>query len=139
MKQLIELFLGVDPGRCKIGLALVCMDGSINELLIARSESFDKDLQNFCKNKKITAVVLGDGTHSKEIAKKISELLPELPQYFVGEAFSTEEARKLYWQENPPRGLKKMIPLGLLVPPEPLDAYAAVVQVRRWLNKKRLC
>ena len=33
--------------------------------------------------------------------------------------------------------LRELYPdlVGLLVPPEPLDAYAAVVQVRRWLKK----
>jgi hypothetical protein len=40
----------------------------------------------------------------------------------------------LYWQENPPKGLKKLIPLGMLVPPVPLDAYAAVILVRRFLE-----
>ena len=52
----------------------------------------------------------------------------------VEEAHSTEEARTLYWQENPPKGLKKLIPLGMLVPPVPLDAYAAVILVRRFLE-----
>ena len=52
----------------------------------------------------------------------------------VEEAHSTEDARTLYWQENPPKGLKKLIPLGMLVPPVPLDAYAAVILVRRFLE-----
>jgi len=54
----------------------------------------------------------------------------------VEEAHSTEEARNLYWQENPPQGWRKLMPLGMLVPDVPLDAYAAVILVRRFLEGK---
>ena len=129
-----EIYLGIDPGSSKTGLALVDAAGNIKKLLIARKESFASDVKSFCEATKITAVILGNGTHSKEISEEIAKLLPGKSQYFVGEAYSTEEARKLYWEVNPPQGLKKFVPLGLLVPSEPLDAYAAVVQVRRWLK-----
>ena len=64
----------------------------------------------------------------------MKKVLPDVFITVVEEAHSTEEARTLYWQENPPKGLKKLIPLGLLVPPIPLDAYAAVILVRRFLE-----
>lgn len=131
-----EMILGVDPGRSKTGLALVKSNGEIYGLTIAFSESFIQELKSFCDNKHITAVVLGDGTNSDKIALLVKNVFPNLPQYFIGEAYSTEEARKLYWQVNPPKGFKSLLPLGLLVPEEPLDAYAAVVQVRRWLKQK---
>ena len=75
------------------------------------------------------------GTNNKAIGAVLRELYSDLSPELVGEAYSTEEARSLYWQENPPKGWRRLVPLGLLVPPEPLDAYAAVVQVRRWLKK----
>ena len=132
-----KLYLGVDPGSSKTGLALVDAEGNIQKLLIARKESFTDDVANFSQNVTIEAVILGNGTHSKEISEEIAKLLPGKNQYFVGEAYSTEEARKLYWEVNPPQGLKKFVPLGLLSPSEPLDAYAAVVQVRRWLAQQK--
>ena len=64
----------------------------------------------------------------------VQQVLPELPMSIIEEAHSTEDARKLYWEENPPQGWKKIVPLGLLVPVEPLDAYAAAVLVRRFLH-----
>jgi len=131
-----SLYLGVDPGSSKTGLALVDAEGKICALHIARMENFAAELINFCSTKELSAVILGNGTHSKNIAQEIEQLLAGLPLYLVEEAYSTEAARKLYWQINPPKGLKKLVPLGLLVPEEPLDAYAAVVQVRRWLGKK---
>ncbi|MCH3914335.1 MAG: hypothetical protein LKE29_03425 [Acidaminococcaceae bacterium] len=47
---------------------------------------------------------------------------------------STEEARKLYWQVNPPKGLRKLLPTSMQVPPENLDGLAAVVLVKRYLK-----
>lgn len=131
------VYLGVDPGSSKTGLALVNAEGEILQLHIARMERFAAELQDFCKNVPLAAVVLGNGTHSKNIAQEIEQLLPKLPLYLVEEAYSTEAARKLYWELNPPSGLKRLVPLGLLVPDEPLDAYAAVVQVRRWLEQQK--
>lgn len=54
----------------------------------------------------------------------------------IEEGYSTEEARKLYWQENPPQGWRRLLPLGLQVPPVNLDGYAAAVLVRRYLKNK---
>ena len=47
-----------------------------------------------------------------------------------------EEAKALYWQLYPPHGLRRLIPLGLQTPPEPLDGYAAVVQVHRFMEQE---
>lgn len=128
------ILLGVDPGRSKTGLALVDEAGNIKKLHIAFMQKFIEELTCFCDNVELRAVVMGDGTNSKAVGQMIAEVYPDLEQHVVGEAYSTEEARKLYWEVNPPQGWKKLIPLGLLVPEEPLDAYAAVVQVRRWLQ-----
>ncbi|MBR4847297.1 MAG: pre-16S rRNA-processing nuclease YqgF, partial [Phascolarctobacterium sp.] len=75
-----------------------------------------------------------NGTNSRNICEAAQRVLPDVIIAVVEEAHSTEEARTLYWQENQPKGLKKLIPLGLLVPPVPLDAYAAVILVRRFLE-----
>lgn len=128
------MLLGVDPGRSKTGLALVDEAGNIKKLHIAFMQNFVEELTDFCDNAELKAVVLGDGTNSKAVSKMIAETYPGLPQHVVGEAYSTEEARRLYWEVNPPQGWRKLVPLGLLVPEEPLDAYAAVVQVRRWIK-----
>ncbi len=130
-----SVYLGIDPGRSKTGLALVEKNGSILELYIAATEHFGKELEQFLHDTQPTAVIMGDGTNSKALAQIVRQVLPQCPLHFVGEAHSTEDARTLYWQVNPPTGLKRLIPLGLQVPPVPLDAYAAVVQVRRWLEQ----
>lgn len=128
--------MGIDPGRSKTGLALVDGAGQIVALHIAMTESIDQELQAFVAADKLCGIVMGDGTNNKRIGDAVRRVFPQAPLALVGEAHSTEEARALYWQVKPPTGWRRLVPLGLLVPPEPLDAYAAVVQVRRWLSQQ---
>ena len=129
-----KLYLGIDPGRSKTGLALVNGAGKIVKLHIAESQNIDNEIVEFIKNSCPVHIVLGNGTNSRNIGESVKRVLPDVLIAVVEEAHSTEEARALYWQENPPKGLKKLIPLGVLVPPVPLDAYAAVILVRRFLE-----
>ena len=129
-----KLYLGIDPGRSKTGLALVDGVSKIVKLHIAESQNIDNEIVEFIKNSCPVHIVLGNGTNSRNIGESVKRVLPDVMVAVVEEAHSTEEARALYWQENPPKGLKKVIPLGMLVPPVPLDAYAAVILVRRFLE-----
>ena len=129
-----KLYLGIDPGRSKTGLALVNGAGKIVKLHIAESQNIENEIVEFIKNSCPVHIVLGNGTNSRNIGESVKRVLPDVLVTVVEEAHSTEEARTLYWQENPPKGLKKLIPLGMLVPPVPLDAYAAVILVRRFLE-----
>ena len=128
-----QKYLGIDPGRSKTGLALVDAAGSILALHIAHTEPLEVELSAFAGKEQLAGIIMGDGTNSKAIGQAVSKVFAAVPLALVGEAHSTEEARSLYWQVNPPRGWRKLVPLGMLVPSEPLDAYAAVVQVKRWL------
>lgn len=140
-------YLGVDPGRDKTGLALVDKAGSVFAVRIVRSRTFSDSVLKFLYDhlqvsntwglrKNLKAIVIGNGTASEEHTNWLKKVLPGFPLYVVDEKYSTEEARKLYWELFPPRGWRKLIPLGLQTPPEPLDGYAAVVQVRRFLQQE---
>ncbi len=127
--------LGIDPGRSKTGLALTEADGKILNLHIAATAAIAEELRAFVGEEPLAMIIMGNGTNSKTIAKVVQQLYPLTELHLVGEAHSTEDARTLYWQENPPKGWRRLVPLGLQVPPIPLDAYAAVIQVRRWLQQ----
>lgn len=129
-------YLGIDPGRSKTGLALVDAAGQIVALHIAMTENMEAELKCFVGNNFLAGIIMGNGTNNKAIGAAVSKVFPKVALALVGEAHSTEEARTLYWQVNPPTGWRKLVPLGMLVPGEPLDAYAAVVQVRRWLKEE---
>ena len=129
-----KLYFGIDPGIIKTGLGLVNGAGKIVKLHIAESQNIDNEIVEFIKNSCPVHIVLGNGTNSRNIGESVKRVLNDVMVTVVEEAHSTEEARTLYWQDNPPKGLKKLIPLGMLVPPVPLDAYAAVILVRRFLE-----
>ena len=135
--MLMNKYLGIDPGRSKTGLALVDDKGQILGLRIAMTDNIAVELASFVGSTELSGIVMGDGTNSKAIGEAVGKVFGQLPVAVVGEAHSTEEARSLYWQVNPPKGWRKLVPLGMLVPDEPLDSYAAVVQVRRWLGQRQ--
>lgn len=128
--------LGIDPGRSKTGLALTDEQGKILALHIASTSEMRRELADFVGTASIKAIIMGDGTNSQVIMNDVAAVFPQLPLHLIGEAHSTEEARRLYWEENSPTGWRRLVPLGMLVPDEPLDAYAAVVQIRRWLKNQ---
>ena len=131
-----KLYLGIDPGRSKTGLALVDGTGKILKLHIADSQNIDKEIVEFIQKSCPVQIVLGNGTNSSNIGEAVQKVLPNVEIAVVEEAHSTEEALTLYWQENPPQSWRKLMPLGMLVPDVPLDAYAAVILVRRFLEGK---
>ena len=131
-----KLYLGIDPGRSKTGLALVDGAGNILKLHIADSQNIDNEIVEFIQKSCPVQIVLGNGTNSSNIGEAVQRVLPNVEIVVVEEAHSTEEARTLYWQENPPQGWRRLVPLGMLVPNVPLDAYAAVILVRRFLEGK---
>ncbi|MGM9583751.1 MAG: hypothetical protein ACI3WU_08545 [Phascolarctobacterium sp.] len=135
--MLMNKYLGIDPGRSKTGLALVDEQGHILALHIAMTADIAAELASFVGSTALAGIVMGDGTNSNAIGESVRKVFGELPLAVVGESHSTEEARGLYWQVNPPQGWRRLVPLGMLVPDEPLDAYAAVVQVRRWLGQRQ--
>ena len=55
----------------------------------------------------------------------------------VDEYNTTQLAKGEYWKANPPRGLKKLIPITMQVPPVPVDDYVAVILARRYIANNR--
>ena len=128
--------LGIDPGSSKTGAALLDSAGNIIRMDILWMDEFAKNLTEFLQTAKPETCIIGDGTTSTKLRQTLAEVLPALEIVVCDEAHSTEEARTLYWDLNPPQGWRRLMPLGMLTPPVPLDAYAAVVLVKRYLKKK---
>lgn len=131
-----EYILGIDPGSSKTGVALLDERGAIIRMELILMENFVQGLATFMQGAEPEVCVIGDGTTSSAMQETLALILPKLQITVCDEAHSTEEARKLYWELNPPQGWRRFIPIGMLTPPIPLDAYAAVVLVRRFLRKK---
>lgn len=77
--------------------------------------------------------LVGAGTGAKLVVRALAErgITPEL----VEEAGTSLAARDLYFAANPPRGLARLVPRGMLAPPVPIDDFAAYAIALRWLQR----
>ena len=117
--------VSLDPGRNKCGLILVdCNRHSVIEGHVLATEAVLGTLLRWRTIAPIERLVMGNGTASDSLK---SQLPADLPVIVVDESGSTPKARKRYWQLWPPRGWRRFIPQGLLLPPTELDAVAALV------------
>ena len=80
---------------------------------------------------KAARVFLGDGTSHAEYEKLMRGAGVEYQ--LLDARMTTLEARGLYWNLHPPRGLSRLLPLAMRVPPRPIDDLAAWAIVRRAL------
>ena len=126
------MFMGIDPGRDKCGVAILTATGEIKYQHVVPTEELDAVIKNLAAQFDIEKVILGDGTTHKAAAKKISAA--GLTFQLVDEKHTTEEARREFWKKNPPHGWRKFLPTSMQVPPEPVDAIVAEILVRRFLK-----
>ena len=130
-----ELILGVDPGSSKSGVALLTAEGIIENTDVLLMGNFTEALTEFLGQEEIKLCVLGNGTTSAQMQAVLRQSLPGVVIKVVDESHSTEEARTLYWEINPPKGLRKLFPLSMQQPTGNLDGLAAAVLVRRYLEQ----
>jgi RNase H-fold protein (predicted Holliday junction resolvase) len=124
--------LGIDPGTRKCGYAIVTRVGAAPlDLGIVPTEQLSESLRALVAAYPIGAVALGGGTHAAIVGKIVAEL--GLPVSIVDERETTLLARERYFLANPPRGWRRLIPRGMLLPPRPIDDYAALLIAERLL------
>lgn len=131
---------GIDPGRGKIGVAVV-EDGYLLfsaivpkgrqadikhaiktgdwELLARWTEEGDAVAVS---GRKPDSILVGNGTSSDEILK----LLEDIPGVESADEYGTTlEGRRFYWKLHPPKGLWRLVPTSLRTPPRDIDDLAA--------------
>lgn len=123
--------LGVDPGTRKAGYAILSPDGQTLALGIEELSELAARIALVARSHDIAAVALGTGTNARGLRDLLAGL--GLTVRLVDERETTLRARALYFADNPPRGWRRLIPLGMQVPPRPIDDYAAVLIARRYL------
>lgn len=128
------MILAIDPGREKCGLAVVDLAGRVIDRRIVPRGGLSLILPALFKSFEISRVVIGQGTASQAVAEELKKTKPQAELILVQEKYSTLEARQRYWQANRPRGLWRLIPTSLRVPPVPVDDFAAVILAERYLK-----
>lgn len=128
--------LAIDPGREKTGIAIL-KNSDVLEHKIINSEELVQIIKSLLEKYIIKMIVMGNGTSSKKKYDLLKREFIDRDIVLINEYRTTDEARKLYFQENPPKGWKKLIPLGMQVPPVPVDDYAAIVIGRKYLKDNK--
>lgn len=126
----MSMVIAIDPGREKCGVAILSENGSFVQDVIKTDElcAWVNKSRQECGN---VPVVIGNGTGSQAAIERLQRDCRVEP-YLIEEYKTTEEARRRYWQENPPAGWRRLVPTSMQVPPVPVDGYVAVILAERY-------
>lgn len=90
-------------------------------------------LEEASKVEAYSLIVVGNGTTSKPLIQEIREAMPSMAILVVDEKDTTLHARERYWEHNPKKGWRRILPSTMIPPPVPIDDYAALVIAERVL------
>ena len=124
--------LGIDPGTRKCGLALVERPSDAPLLLeVVPLDGFAARLAEIAAAYPIDRAAIGRGTNAAQIVAAVTAC--GLPYVLVDERETTLRARARFFADHPPRGWRRFVPRGMLLPDRPIDDYAALLIAERHL------
>jgi RNase H-fold protein (predicted Holliday junction resolvase) len=129
------MILAIDPGKEKCGLAVLDQNAKVLERETIGRGELSNQVQRLAAKYHLPTIVIGRSSFGKTAERELLKLELKVHFVFIPEKDSTVEARRRYWRENRPRGLWKLVPAGLRVPPRPVDDYAAVILGERYLKR----
>lgn len=135
--MLDDVVLGIDPGRSKVGVAVVRNDGQVLHRAVLTIEDFGKELQPLCLRFRPRCIVVGGGTGFRALEALLRTLSADVPVHVVNEAHTSEQARRRYLRENPPRGWRRLIPSWLRTPERPYDDIVAIILAERYWQEAK--
>lgn len=129
--------LAIDPGREKCGVAVVGPGGRVLYRAVVARRELVREVDLLAARFAPSAVVVGDRTGANAVEQELGGLdwvRRAGGVRRVDERGSSHLARQRYWAENPPRGLWRLVPTGMRVPPCPVDDLAAIILAERYLE-----
>ena len=135
------MVLSIDPGRQKCGLALVSHESGgrypVHYREVVATERLVARVLQLLTEYNPTHLVLGDGTHSAPLLRALRETLGDrLEVQTIPEAFTSQRARERARAESLPRGLWRLVPMGMRTPPRPYDDLVAVILAEDWFSQQ---
>ena len=132
-----KVIIAIDPGREKCGIAVVEKMSGVLYQEVVETKELITIVKELSEKYQTVTIIMGNGTSSDKAKKHIeTELAEEKIELKLIDEYRTTDAAKIrYWQANPPRGLKKLIPTTMQVPPVPVDDYVAVILAERYFAK----
>ncbi len=129
--------LAIDPGSSKCGMALVkrIQEDRVQLLWhgVVPIGAVVPKLHEAYSHAPYQMIIVGGGTHSKQVVQRIREHLPSMAILVVDEKDTTLQARERYWENTKRKGWRRFLPATLQVPPDPVDDYVAMILAERVL------
>ena len=125
----------IDPGRSKCGLVLAeTSEKKIYDAVILKTELIEDYVSNLNTVEDISKIIIGNGTNSGEIIKKLDFLKKEIITF--EEKNTTFRAKARYFEIFPISGLKFLIPREVFILNKNLDAVSALIILEDYCKKK---
>jgi len=118
--------LSIDPGKYKCGLVLAeISERKVYKAIVLKSEILEDYVANLNSVEGISKIIIGNGTFSSEIKKKLDFLEKEIITF--EEKNTTYRAKDRYFELFPISGLKSLIPREIFILKKNLDAISALI------------
>ena len=118
--------ISIDPGKSKSGLVLADIsEKKVYKAIILKSELLDNYVRNLINDEDIAEIIIGNGTTSNEIRKKLYFFKKEIITF--EEKNTSYRAKARYFELFPISGLKFLIPREVFILNKNLDAIAALI------------
>ena len=127
--------ISIDPGKSKCGLVLAeRSEKKIYQAIILKSELIEDYVKNLNTVEKISKIIIGNGTNSREIREKLNFFKKEV--IFFEEKNTTYRAKARYFEIFPISGLKFLIPREVFILNKNLDAISALIILEDYCKMK---
>ena len=131
----MPIVITIDPGKSKCGLILAeISEKKVYEAIILKSELIENYVRNFIAAEDISQIIIGNGTTSREIRKKLYFFKKEIITF--DEKNTTYRAKARYFELFPIRGLKFLIPREVFILNKNLDAISALIILEDFCKTK---
>ena len=127
--------LSIDPGKYKCGLVFAEISKQIvYKAIVLESEILEDFVKNLNCIEDISKIVIGNGTTSREIIKKLDFFKKEIKMF--EEKNTTFRAKARYFELFPIRGLKFLVPREIFILNKNLDAISALIILEDYCKMK---
>lgn len=129
--------LAIDPGKEKCGVAVVTYQRTTLAQEITPIATLTLRIAYLVGKYGITTIVLGDRTGAREVRDLIRNAGFTMEVVFVNEDRSSELGRRRYLLAHPPKGLMRLLPIGMRSPDRAYDDFVAIILAERFLDGSR--
>ena len=127
--------ISIDPGKCKCGLIVAeASEKKVYKALILKSELLEDYVKHLNAVEDITKIIIGNGTTSREIRKKLDFFKKEIITF--EEKNTTYRAKARYFELFPIRGFQFLIPREIFLLNKNLDAISALIILEDYCKTK---